>query len=153
MNQNLEDIARIAGVSRSTVSRVINNHPNVSAQTREKVLAIIQEQNFRPNLAARALVTQRTQVLGLVIPMGIADIFTDPFFPTLIRGVTATANQFDYALMLWVGDSTEEEERFYQRILSNSLCDGIIIASAFNTDPLIPWLKAAHYPFIVVGPP
>jgi LacI family transcriptional regulator len=153
MNQNLEDIARIAGVSRSTVSRVINNHPNVSEQTRQKVLAIIQEQNFRPNLAARALVTQHTHVLSLVIPMGITDIFTDPFFPTLIRGVTTTANQYDYAVMLWVGDSAEEEERFYRRILSNSLCDGIIIASAFNSNPLIPWLKGAGYPFIVIGPP
>jgi LacI family transcriptional regulator len=153
MNQNLEDIARLAGVSRSTVSRVINNHPNVSAQTRQRVQAVIQAQHFRPNLAARALVTQHTHVLSLVIPLDIADTFTDPFFPTLIRGVTTTANQYDYAVMLWVGDSAEEEERFYQRILNNSLCDGIVITQSFNTDPMIPRLQSAGYPFVVVGPP
>ena len=67
MSQKLEDIARLAGVSRSTVSRVINNHPNVRERTRAKVLRVIKETGFRPNPAARTLVTQCTQVIGMVI--------------------------------------------------------------------------------------
>lgn len=137
MTQNLEDIARLAGVSRSTVSRVINNHPNVSAATREKVLKIINERQFRPNVAARALVTQRTRVLSVVIPQLLAATFTDPYFPTLLQSITLRANQHDYALMLWVGNSTEEEQRFCDRILNNTLFDGIIIASAVDGDPLV----------------
>ena len=58
MNQGLEKIAHLAGVSKSTVSRVINDQPNVNPRTRERVLQIIREVNYRPNRAARALVTQ-----------------------------------------------------------------------------------------------
>jgi DNA-binding LacI/PurR family transcriptional regulator len=88
---------------------VINGHPAVSERTRKKVLQVIQEQNFRPNLAARALVTHQTRTLSLVIPQAIAYTFTDPYFPTLIQGVTAKANEFDYAVMLWVGSGDEEQ--------------------------------------------
>ncbi len=153
MSQNLEDIAKLAGVSRSTVSRVINNHPNVSQQTRERVLKVIQEQRFRPNMAARALVTQQTRALSLVIPQAVADTFTDPYFPTLMQGVTQKANQCDYAVVLWIGNGAEEEERFCERILSNSLFDGLILASLVNNDPLIPRLTQAAFPFVLIGPP
>ncbi len=64
VSQSLEDIARLAGVSRSTVSRVINNHPNVSPATRERVLEVIHKKNFQPNLAARSLAKGRSHVLA-----------------------------------------------------------------------------------------
>ncbi len=150
---NLEDIARLAGVSRSTVSRVINDHPNVSERTRRKVWRVVREQNFRPNLVARALVTHQTRILSLVIPQAIAYTFTDPYFPLLIQGVMSEANGQDYAVMLWVGSSTEEEERFCDRILNNSTFDGVLVASAVTDDPLIPRLTHAGFPLVVVGPP
>ncbi|MBC7813758.1 MAG: LacI family DNA-binding transcriptional regulator [Burkholderiales bacterium] len=152
MSLNLEDIAKISGVSRSTVSRVINGHPAVSERTRKKVLQVIQEQNFRPNLAARALVTHQTRTLSLVIPQAIAYAFTDPYFPTLIQGVTAKANEFDYAVMLWVG-SGDEEDRFAERVMNNSLFDGVLIASAVSDDLLIPRLAKAGFPLVIIGPP
>ncbi len=153
MGQNLEDIARLAGVSRSTVSRVVNNHPNVSPRTRQKVMQIIHERHYRPNLAARALVTQHTQVLSLVIPQDVVGTFSDPYFPTLMQGVMIEANAHDYAIMLWIGSNIEEEERFFEHVLGNSLFDGIILASAVDHDPLIPWLVQSGYPFILLGPP
>ncbi|NJO83395.1 MAG: LacI family transcriptional regulator, partial [Blastochloris sp.] len=153
MTNNLEDIARLAGVSRSTVSRVVNAHPNVSEYTRRRVLKVIAEQNFRPNLAARALVTKKTQTLSLVIPQASAMIFTDPYFSLLIQGIMLTANERNYAVMLWMGNSTEEEERFTQRVLNNSFFDALIIASSVDNDPLIPRLLDAHFPFLLVGKP
>ena len=87
MPLTLEDIARMSGVSRSTVSRVLNGDPNVNNQTREKVKDIIDSINFQPNLAARGLAAGHTCVLGLVIPAGISAIFTDPYFPLLIQGL------------------------------------------------------------------
>jgi LacI family transcriptional regulator len=153
VNQSLEDIAKLAGVSRSTVSRVINNHPSVSPQTRQKVMKIIRERHYRPNLAARALVTQRTQVISLVIPQDVIGAFTDPYFPTLMQGIMIQANEQDYAVMLWIGSKIEEEERFFQHVLGNSLFDGVILASAVEKDPLIPWLAESGYPFILIGPP
>jgi LacI family transcriptional regulator, galactose operon repressor len=153
MPQNLEDIARLAGVSRSTVSRVINHHPNVSQRTRDRIMKVIEEQGFRPNLAARALVTQQTRCLSLVIPQAVAETFTDPYFPTLVQGVAQKANQCDYSVVLWIGNSAEEEERLCERILNHSLFDGLILASVVNDDPLIPRLAKAGFPFVLIGPP
>lgn len=135
---NLEDIARRAGVSRSTVSRVINNEPYVSAKTREKVLAVIQEVGFSPNPAARMLVTQRTQVIGVVIPRTISVVFEDTdYFPALLQGVADATQERDYATLLWLGHSDENEALFYQRILKNRLMDGLIIASATNEEAIL----------------
>ena len=66
---NLEQIAKLSGVSRSTVSRVINNDPNVSTVTREKVMQVVKRVNYTPNAAARGLAVGRTHVVGLVIPI------------------------------------------------------------------------------------
>jgi LacI family transcriptional regulator len=89
--QTLEEIAKLAQVSRSTVSRVINQDPNVSEKTRKKVNEVIHLHNFQPNRAARSLAGGRTRVLGLVIPMGVARLFTDPYFPIPSRASTRPA--------------------------------------------------------------
>ena len=96
----LEEIARIAGVSRSTVSRVINDEPNVRSATRERVWQIIRANDFSPNPAARALAGRRSRVIGLVIPQALNAIFADPYFPTLIQGSAAACDDRGYYLML-----------------------------------------------------
>jgi LacI family transcriptional regulator len=147
---NLEEIAKRTGFSRSTVSRVVNNHPNVRESTRRKVLEVIRELNYQPNAAARSLATRRTQVIGIAIPRAVTNVFTDPFFPVLIVGITGVCNDHDYAVMLWLGGQ-EEEERFYRRALGSGLMDGVIVSSAVLDDPLIPRLQEAAMPFVVVG--
>lgn len=153
MSRNLEDIGQMAGVSRSTVSRVINNSPNVSETTRQKVLEIIQREGFSPNPAARTLVTQRNYVLGIVIPQSSSQVFTDPFFPTLIQGISAVAHNNDYSVMLWIGEGADEGERFCRRVSSSRLMDGLIIASAVVGDPLVGQLSRNEIPFVIVGRP
>ncbi len=150
---NLEDIAKLAGVSRSTVSRVINGHPNVSPETRRRVLDVIARENFQPNPAARTLVTSRTQVLGIITPQAATSIFTDPYFPTLIQGVTRVANQHDYAVMLWLANTGEDADPLYRRILGSRLMDGVVVASVVDGDPLIPQLIERDFNFVVVGRP
>ena len=150
---NLEDIARKAGVSRSTVSRVINNEPYVSAKTRDKVLKIIQTVGFTPNPGARMMVTQRTQVIGIVIPRNLSVVFEDPYyFPTLLQGVAEAAQERNYATLLWLGSSNEDGERFYKRILKNRLMDGLVIASAATPD-IFRRLLAQEIPFVTVERP
>ncbi len=154
MSQKLEDIAQLAGVSRSTVSRVINNHPNVREHTRAKVLQVIEETGFRPNPAARTLVTQCTQVIGMVIPTTLNVVFEDPtYYPTLLQGVAEAANERDYGMLLWMGQSGEDEARFHQRILQNRLMDGLVIASAREGDPLVEHLIESKLPFTMVERP
>lgn len=152
---NLEDIARKAGVSRSTVSRVINNEPYVSERTRAKVRAVIDAVGFSPNLAARMLVTQRTRVIGVVIPHTLLVTFQDPYYyPTLLQGVSEATNEHDYATLLWWGQSYDDEDRFARRILQqNRLMDGLIVASAVSDDPLIPRLVDLGIPFVTVERP
>lgn len=151
---NLEDIARKAGVSRSTVSRVINNEPYVSVKTRDKVLKIIQDVGFTPNPGARMLVTQRTQVIGVVIPRNLSVVFEDPYyFPTLLQGVAEAAQERDYATLLWLGSSNEDEERFYQRIMKNRLMDGLVIASATTTADIFKRLLDQEIPIVTVERP
>jgi len=85
MSPTLEEVARLAGVSRSTVSRVINNHANVRPEVRERLWQVAREVGYQPHAAARSLVTNRTHVIGMVIPEAVTTLFTDPFFPLLLR--------------------------------------------------------------------
>src|SRR5690348_10717978 len=84
---NLEEVARLAGVSRSTVSRVVNEDSRVSDAVRSRVLAIIREHDYHPNAAARSLASRRTRILGVLFPQAASAIFSDPFFSLLIQGV------------------------------------------------------------------
>jgi LacI family transcriptional regulator len=153
MKHNLKDIANLAGVSKSTVSRVVNNQPNVNVHTRQKVLDVIRQNNFRLNSAARALVTQQTRILSVIIPQTLASTFTDPYFPSVIQSVSKVVNEHEYAMMLWIGNDTEEEERFGERILMNGMFDGALIASAVDNDPLVERLSKADFPYVLIGPP
>jgi LacI family transcriptional regulator len=150
MPLTLEDIARKCGVSRSTVSRVINQEANVSPDTRQRVMDVIQQINFQPNLAARGLAAGKTRVLGVVIPMGVTAIFTDPFFPLLIQGVSITCNASDYSVMLWL-DDPEYERRTVRQILYNGLVDGVIVASNMMDDPIVLALGEGKLPYVMVG--
>ena len=152
MNYGLQHIAKIAGVSKSTVSRVINNQPNVSENTRQRVLEAIQASGYRPNEAARALVTHQTRVLSIVIPAALSATFTDPYFPALVQSISLAANEHNYAIMLWVGNSAEEAERYSDRILNNGFFDGVIIASAVDDDPLLKRLVQTGLPHVLIGP-
>src|SRR5205085_4033980 len=83
----IQEIADPASVSRSTVSRVLNNHPSVRPNVRARVQQVIQEQRYSPRAAARSLASRRTNVVGLLIPRSADTIFADPFFPHVIQGI------------------------------------------------------------------
>ncbi len=147
----LEGVAKLAGVSRSTVSRVVNDHPNVRAEVRDQVWRVIHETGYQPHAAARSLVTRRTQILGVVIPEPITKLFTDPFFSTLLYGITETCNAQHYHLMLSLFHGPAEQDDQYRRIVGNGHLDGIIVASAHMDDSLPPRLLQDGIPFVVVG--
>lgn len=146
----LEEIARLANVSRSTVSRVINEDPNVSTETRERVLSVVRRLNYHPNAAARGLAAGRTRVLGLVIPMGVSALFSDPYFPLLIQGVSSACNEHDHSVMLWIAEP-EYERRTIRQVLHNGLIDGVIVASQVMNDPVVDALLKSELPFVLIG--
>ncbi|MER3515336.1 MAG: LacI family transcriptional regulator, partial [Chloroflexota bacterium] len=129
---------------------MINNHPHVRPETRQRVLDIARRLNYQPNAAARGLAAGRTRILGLVIPMGVSALFTDPYFPLLIQGVSSACSALDYSVMLWLAEP-EYERRTIRQVLQSGLIDGVIVASMLMDDPLVEALLARGLPFILVG--
>jgi LacI family transcriptional regulator len=148
----LEEIAKLSNVSRSTVSRVINNDPHVRSTTREKVMAVVHQTNYRPNLAARSLATANTQILGLVVPAGVGVAFGDPFFPLFVEGVAAACTETDHLVMLWLAD-TDYERRMIGQIVSNGLLEGLIVSSMYLPDPMLDSIINSALPFVLIGQP
>jgi LacI family transcriptional regulator len=147
----LEEIAKLAGVSRSTVSRVINDQPNVREPVRERVWQVIRETGYQPHAAARSLVTRRTRIVGVIIPEAVATLFTDPFFPHLLCGVTQTCNSQGYQLMLSLFSGPAGPEEMYRRVVGGGHLDGVVVASTRVDDPLIGRLVDDRVPFVMVG--
>lgn len=121
----IKDVAKKAGVSVMTVSRVINGSKNVREDTREKVLRAIEELGYVPNSVARSLILKKTYTIGLVI----SDI-TNPFFTTVARGVEDTAISKHYTVILCNTDENPEKELMYVEVLAKSKVDGVIYTSA-----------------------
>ncbi len=150
----LEDIAKKVGVSRSTVSRVINNQPYVGERTRQRVLKVIEQEQFQPDPAARALVTGRTEIIGVAIPQTTNVFFGDnSYFPMLLQGIAETTIKRNYAMLLWLGHSHEERAGFSERVSKNRQPDGLIIASVTEIDPLFSRLITMKRTFVMVETP
>ena len=145
----LQKIAKLAGVSKSTVSRVINDDPNVSAKTREKVKAVVEAQQYQLNPAARALASHRTQIIGVFIPHDMGVFFdTSFYFPTILRGIAKATRDRDYALLLMIGEEAEDDIRLTRRIVHNQIMDGLVLISPTLEHPLISELIRADITFI-----
>ncbi len=146
----IEEIADLADVSRSTVSRVLNNHPSVRPSVRARVQQVIQENRYAPRAAARSLASRRTNVVGLLIPRSAATIFSDPFFPHVIQGITETCSNRGYFLLLSMV-TAEREHDFYERVLRGRHVDGLIMMSSDIDDPILPMLIRDASPLVLVG--
>ena len=121
----IADVARAAGVSTMTVSRVINAKGETRPATRARVEAAIQQLGYRPSKVARSLSTQRTFTLGLVVP----DI-TNPFFPEIVRGAEDAAWRAGYSLVLCNTGEGAERERAVLHMLEESRADGVVVCSS-----------------------
>lgn len=150
----LEDIAQKAGVSRSTVSRVINNDRYVGEKTRRRVLQVIEQEQFQPNPAARALVTRRTHIIGVAIPQTTNVFYGDnSYFPMLLQGIAESVNRQDYAMLLWLAEHHEIRDGFAARVARHRQNDGLIITSIIEHDPLFEHLVKHKRCFVMVETP
>lgn len=152
-NLTLVDIAKQAGVSRSTVSRVVNDDPNVSDPIRKRVQQVIQSTGYQPHAAARMLASQRSWMIGLVLPRTVSSFFTDPYFPRLTQGVAQACNQHNLTLGLFLLANKEDEERIFPRVSRTGLLDGIIVQTAQKGDKLLNRLISSDFPVLVAGRP
>lgn len=139
------DVARRAGVSKVTVSRVLNGASNVNAQTRERVENAIAEMQYIPNLAARSLRSRQTQTLAFVVP----DI-TNVFWTTVARGVEDTAQRCGYSVVLGNTDEDAEKQQSYLRAMMQLRVDGVMIAPANRNADMIRPLRDMNVPTMVI---
>jgi LacI family transcriptional regulator len=121
----IKDIAKQAGVSYATVSRALNNHPEINIDTRKKIMRIAEEYGYQPNAIAQGLVKKETNTIGLIIP----DI-TNPFYPEVARGIEDAANETGYTLFLCNTNWKQQREENYLNVLRQKQVDGVIIAPA-----------------------
>lgn len=146
--RTLEELARLAGVSRSTVSRVLNGG-SVGEATRERVLAVIERTNYRPNMAARSLASGRTGVVGVVMHAEPSVLFRDPYFAVLLHGITDALAEHATGMMMWFGNRPKEET--LDNILSMGLIDGVVVTAENLTDLLVDGLLESALPTVLIG--
>ncbi len=134
---SISEIAKKAGVAKSTVSRVINHHPHVSDETRQKVLALIEELDYMPNQIARDLSRGKTQKIGVVIPHT-----RHPYFTQLINGLLDAAKATDYELVMMPSDYNQALELSYLNQLKTEAIDALIFTSrAISLDTIETYAK------------
>jgi DNA-binding LacI/PurR family transcriptional regulator len=148
----LEQVASVARVSRATVSRVVNGDRRVAPDSRAAVEAAVHELGYVPNRAARSLVTRRSDSVAVVIPEPTAQVFGDPFFPRILRGISDALGRESMQLVLLMPEGRLDEERV-ERYLAAGHGDGVMLISLHGSDPLPDALRRHGIPVVVGGRP
>jgi LacI family transcriptional regulator len=145
MNVTMKDIAEELGISIGTVSKVLRDHPDISPETRERVRKRMRELNYRPNLAARALVTGRTHTIGLVVP----DL-VHPFFGEVAGGLSKLLRKKGYSLIISSSDEDLElENRAIDQLLAHRV-DALILASSQKDAGFFHHIEKQKTPFVLI---
>lgn len=138
------DVAREAGVSMATVSRVVNNNPNVKPQTRKKVFEAIERLGYRPNAVARGLASKKTTTVGVVIP----DI-SNSIFSEVARGIEDIANMYHYNIILCNADKKKEKEIRVVNTLLEKQVDGLLFMGGAITEDHVQAFKTSSVPVVL----
>lgn len=149
-----EDIAKLAGVSRSTVSRVLNNYPDIPQRTREKVLRIIEQYHYEPNTSARALAGKGTDTIGLFI-VSMAErhsgnrIYQNHYFAPIVDTVIDTANAAGYYVLVHTVYTQDDYLKVKQAFQQRRIDGGIIVGTQKDTDRIAEIARLAK-PFVLI---
>jgi DNA-binding LacI/PurR family transcriptional regulator len=149
----INDVAREAGVAASTVSRVLADSPRISSETKERINKIIQELDYHPNILARSLASKTTNIVAILIPELTEKAFRHPFFPEIIRGITAMAHKYCYNILLTSVSDVKEEKKYIKELINGGIVSGLILLASRTKDPCIAELRKSKFPFVVVGRP
>ena len=142
----IEDVAKLAGVSRQTVSRAINDKGEISQETKERVMMAVEQLGYRPNRLAQGMVTQRTYTIGLILSN-----ITNPFFPEVTRGVQDAAQAKGYNVFLCNTDDTADIEVQELHSLAAQGVDGIILFSHQAGDADLTNFADNYHPIVVIN--
>ena len=151
MPVTIKDVAKAAGVSPSTVTRVIQNKSTISDETKKRVRKAMKELNYHPNLNARSLVSSYTQVIGLVLPDDSDVFYQNPFFPSVLRGIAQVASENHYAIQIATGKDEKERLNAISQMVYGKRVDGLIFLYAQENDPLVKLVTEEQFPFLILG--
>lgn len=151
MAVTIKDVAKKAGVSPSTVSRVLSNHPRISAETSRKVKSIMDQLGYHPNIMAKSLVSKTTNSICIMLPKSAEELFSNFFFMELIRGIVTQASRLGYDVLISSGANEKEEVEGVSRLLNGRRVDGVILLYSRKDDPVIDFLYEGGHPFVLIG--
>jgi len=147
-----QEVARRAGVSRTTVSFVLNDVPNVQIpqETRQRVLQAAQELNYYPDAAARSLASRKAQTIGLVLCQTRERVYADAFLPEVIAGIGDAIEEFNFRVLIQpVEDVTQPDA--YSRIVGEKRIDGIVLSGPRSDDRQLGKLVRDGFPIVLLG--
>ncbi|NFN95358.1 MULTISPECIES: LacI family DNA-binding transcriptional regulator [Clostridium] len=145
MAASIKDVAREAGVSIATVSRVLNDIDVVNEDTKKKVLDAIKLLGYRPNIIARSLKTQKTKTIGILLP----DV-SNQLYPEIVRGAEDVSNIYDYNVILCNSDLDIEKEKEYLRVLKEKMVDGVLYMSSSLQEEILELINELNLKTVLV---
>lgn len=146
---SIKDVARAAGVSESTVSRVLAGNPKISEETARRVLAIVKEIGYRPNAIAKSLAKNRSNSIGIVIPDADNEFYSTSFFQEALRGISTVVSDNGYDILLSSGKPSEYQA--IKNLVESRKVDGIILMRSHKDDKSIKFLYENGFPFVLIG--
>ncbi len=147
----IRDIAKLAGVSRSTVSLVINDDPRISAETKARVLKVIDKAGYEPNTMARGLARRRADAVVVVLPKTDSHVFADFYFAEAISGISSGLSEAGFRLLIEIADDRFLKDRTHTRLIRKGGVDGMLLLGTIAEDAFVQELVDMHAPLVLVN--
>lgn len=151
MRVRQQDIAKLAQVSQATVSRVLSGDERVESEIRDRVLAVMKERNYKPDVRARSLRQRRTNLIGLVLRRDVGTLQGDPFFAALVSEIIDCLVGTPYHLCVDIATDRARQKHVYDELLRTRRVDGLILVESEPSDYRIAQLQEDSFPFVVIG--
>ncbi|MCL2544533.1 MAG: LacI family transcriptional regulator [Clostridia bacterium] len=153
MRVTIKEIAQMAGVSPSTVSRVLSGSSRISADTTERVRDIMRHMHYRPNQLARSLVSRKHTIIAVALPSAAQTSLSDPFFYDVLRGISVGAAREGYHVLLSTGGAPGNENDGVAELMHGGIVGGVILLTSKVEDETVESLLFHRFPFVVLGHP
>ena len=151
MAVTIKDVAELAGVSPSTVSRTCKDHPSISRQTKEKVRLAMKKLGYEPNFQASSLASQTSRIIGIILPPSEKEVYENSFYLEAIRGISQYCNQHQYINTVITGKNEEEILDVIRSMVKKGQADGFILLYSREQDPVADYLTEEGLLYVLVG--
>ncbi len=153
MKITIKDVAREADVSPSTVSRVISDSSRISEDTKVKVREAMKKLGYFPNAIARSLVNKMTKTIGVVMPNSTETALLNPFYPLALSGISSSAHEEEFCLLLSTGETEEEQLKSIKDIVMSGRVDGVIVMYSSVNNKILNFIREYNIPVLIIGKP